>query len=63
VTLLVDTYDTEEGVRVAADVLRDLDLAERAPGCAVRLDSGDLGDLAVRAGSIPRRVPWRCGRR
>ncbi|MDX2538202.1 nicotinate phosphoribosyltransferase [Streptomyces scabiei] len=52
VTLLVDTYDTEEGVRVAADVLRDLDLAEQAPGCAVRLDSGDLGDLAVRSRSI-----------
>ncbi|MGW2613472.1 nicotinate phosphoribosyltransferase [Streptomyces sp. NPDC001500] len=49
VTLLVDTYDTEEGVRVAARVLRDLD---RGPGSAVRLDSGDLGDLAVRARSI-----------
>ncbi|QYX75239.1 nicotinate phosphoribosyltransferase [Streptomyces akebiae] len=52
VTLLVDTYDTEEGVRVAARVLHDLDLAAGAPGCAVRLDSGDLGDLAVRARSI-----------
>ncbi|MFF9120004.1 nicotinate phosphoribosyltransferase [Streptomyces massasporeus] len=49
VTLLVDTYDTEEGVRVAARVLRDLD---RAPGSAVRLDSGDLGALAARARSI-----------
>ncbi|MCL6735158.1 nicotinate phosphoribosyltransferase [Streptomyces neyagawaensis] len=49
VTLLVDTYDTEEGVRVAARVLRDLD---RGPGSAVRLDSGDLGALAVRARSI-----------
>lgn len=46
VTLLVDTYDTEEGVRVAARVLRDLD---RGPGSAVRLDSGDLGALALRA--------------
>ncbi|WP_314225031.1 nicotinate phosphoribosyltransferase [Streptomyces zaehneri] len=46
VTLLVDTYDTEGGVLVAARVLRDLD---RGPGCAVRLDSGDLGGLAVRA--------------
>lgn len=49
VTLLVDTYDTEEGVRVAARVLQDLD---RGPGCAVRLDSGDLADLAARARTI-----------
>jgi nicotinate phosphoribosyltransferase len=49
VTLLVDTYDTDAGVRVAARVLRDLD---RGPGSAVRLDSGDLGALAVRARSI-----------
>ncbi|MXM64674.1 nicotinate phosphoribosyltransferase [Streptomyces sp. HUCO-GS316] len=49
VTFLVDTYDTEEGVRVAARVLRDLDHAARGPGSAVRLDSGDLGGLAGRA--------------
>ncbi len=49
VTLLVDTYDTVEGVGVAARVLRDLGLA---PGSAIRLDSGDLGDLAVRARRI-----------
>ncbi|KES09105.1 nicotinate phosphoribosyltransferase [Streptomyces toyocaensis] len=49
VTFLVDTYDTEAGVRVAARVLRDLD---RGPGCAVRLDSGDLGALAVRARAV-----------
>lgn len=49
VTFLVDTYDTEEGVRVAARVLRDLN---RGPGCAVRLDSGDLGALAVRARAV-----------
>lgn len=49
VTLLVDTYDTEEGVRVAARVLRDLD---RGPGSAVRLDSGDLGALALRARAL-----------
>jgi nicotinate phosphoribosyltransferase len=49
VTLLVDTYDTEEGVRVASRVLRDLD---RGPGSAVRLDSGALGNLAVRARAI-----------
>ncbi|MBO0518182.1 nicotinate phosphoribosyltransferase, partial [Streptomyces beijiangensis] len=46
---LVDTYDTEEGVRVAAHVLRHLN---RGPGCAVRLDSGGLGILAARARSI-----------
>ncbi|MET9394830.1 nicotinate phosphoribosyltransferase [Streptomyces sp. NPDC006624] len=49
VTFLVDTYDTERGVRVAARVLKDLD---RGPGSAVRLDSGDLGALAARARSV-----------
>ncbi|MEU9580515.1 nicotinate phosphoribosyltransferase [Streptomyces chilikensis] len=48
-TLLVDTYDTERGVRIAARVLRDLD---RAAGSAVRLDSGDLEALARRARSL-----------
>ncbi|WP_405895525.1 MULTISPECIES: nicotinate phosphoribosyltransferase [unclassified Streptomyces] len=51
-TLLVDTYDTEAGVRVAARVLRDLDQAARGPGSAVRLDSGDLGALASRARAL-----------
>lgn len=37
-TLLVDTYDTEEGVRQAARI--------EPPVQAVRLDSGDLGELA-----------------
>ncbi|MFB7596159.1 nicotinate phosphoribosyltransferase [Streptomyces sp. NPDC056160] len=46
VTLLVDTYDTLRGVRTAARVLRDIG---RGPGCAVRLDSGDLGELARRS--------------
>ncbi|MFD7568203.1 nicotinate phosphoribosyltransferase [Streptomyces tendae] len=46
VTFLVDTYDSVRGVRTAARVLRDLG---QGPGCAVRLDSGDLGDLARRA--------------
>ncbi|MGW6966945.1 nicotinate phosphoribosyltransferase [Streptomyces zaomyceticus] len=46
VTFLVDTYDTEQGVATAARVLRDLRLG---PGCAIRLDSGDLGALARRA--------------
>ncbi|GHH83411.1 nicotinate phosphoribosyltransferase [Streptomyces sulfonofaciens] len=45
VTFLVDTYDTGRGVATAARVMRDLGLG---PGCAVRLDSGDLGALARR---------------
>ncbi|MGW2251193.1 nicotinate phosphoribosyltransferase [Kitasatospora sp. NPDC001660] len=49
VTFLVDTYDTAGGVAVAAGVLRELGLQE---GCAVRLDSGDLGALAVTARRI-----------
>ncbi|MEO6810398.1 MAG: nicotinate phosphoribosyltransferase, partial [Isosphaeraceae bacterium] len=43
-TLLVDTYDTEEGVRQAARI--------EPPVQAVRLDSGDLGELARRARRI-----------
>ncbi|MGW3802205.1 nicotinate phosphoribosyltransferase [Streptomyces clavifer] len=43
VTLLVDTYDTVNGVMTAARVLNTL---HRGSGCAVRLDSGDLGALA-----------------
>lgn len=46
VTFLVDTYDTVKGVAPAARVLNDLQLG---PGCAIRLDSGDLGALARRA--------------
>lgn len=46
VTFVVDTYDTGRGVETAARVLGEL---ERGPGCAVRLDSGDLGELARRA--------------
>ncbi|OIJ91807.1 nicotinate phosphoribosyltransferase [Streptomyces sp. MUSC 14] len=49
VTFLVDTYDTEEGVRIAARVLTDL---RRGPGCAIRLDSGDLDALARRARAL-----------
>ncbi len=42
-TFLVDTYDTEGGVRAAIDVIRRL----RPPGpLGVRLDSGDLAALA-----------------
>ncbi|MFK0237821.1 nicotinate phosphoribosyltransferase [Streptomyces vinaceus] len=46
VTLLVDTYDTDRGVSTAARVLTEL---RRGPGCAIRLDSGDLGELARRS--------------
>ena len=45
-TFLVDTYDTVRGVRAAIEVARQLQL----PGpVGVRLDSGDLGALAVAA--------------
>lgn len=46
VTLLVDTYDTRRGVRIAAEVLREL---TDHRGFGVRLDSGDLSDLAADA--------------
>lgn len=49
VTFLVDTYDTEEGVRTAARVLAEL---RRGPGCAIRLDSGDLDELSRRSRAI-----------
>jgi nicotinate phosphoribosyltransferase len=43
-TFLVDTYDTLEGVRIAAAI--------ETPVQAIRLDSGDLEDLAVRSRAI-----------
>lgn len=46
VTLLVDTYDTDRGVRRAAEVLRRLD---HLPNPGIRLDSGDLAVLAKAA--------------
>ncbi|MEU5208589.1 nicotinate phosphoribosyltransferase [Streptomyces sp. NPDC020742] len=46
VTLLVDTYDTASGVAAAARVLTALG---RGDGSAIRLDSGDLAQLARRA--------------
>lgn len=49
ITLLVDTYDTVEGVVTAARVLNAL---ERGPGSAIRLDSGDLGELAHRSRTV-----------
>lgn len=48
-TFLVDTYDTEGGTRSAARVIKSLGLG---PGSAIRLDSGDLADQAVRARRI-----------
>jgi nicotinate phosphoribosyltransferase len=45
VTLLVDTYDTLTGVARAIEVIKEQGLEDRA---AVRLDSGDLADLARR---------------
>ncbi|HJU11531.1 MAG TPA: nicotinate phosphoribosyltransferase, partial [Candidatus Binataceae bacterium] len=50
-TLLVDTYDTVRGIENAAMVARDL----RDKGFklqAVRLDSGDLADLSIKARRI-----------
>jgi nicotinate phosphoribosyltransferase len=41
-TFLVDTFDTLEGVETAIDVARELDL----PTIGIRLDSGDLAELA-----------------
>jgi nicotinate phosphoribosyltransferase len=46
-TLLVDTYDTLEGVARVVDLAREQGADFRVR--AIRLDSGDLGDLAVRA--------------
>jgi nicotinate phosphoribosyltransferase len=46
---LVDTYDTVAGVRIAADVANALGL--RGP-VGIRLDSGELADLARRARKI-----------
>jgi len=43
--LLVDTYDTVEGVRRAIEVCHELAISPRG----VRLDSGDLGALAIEA--------------
>ncbi|PKW17806.1 nicotinate phosphoribosyltransferase [Saccharopolyspora spinosa] len=43
---LVDTYDTLRGVRTAIEVAKDLPAGSRI---GIRLDSGDLGGLAVQA--------------
>ncbi|MCW4148962.1 nicotinate phosphoribosyltransferase [Halomonas sp. 18H] len=48
-TLLVDTYDTLQGVRHVIDMLRDIpDLSVSA----IRLDSGDFGQLASEARAL-----------
>ena len=49
---LVDTYDTEAGVRTAVDVIDELGLTGPA---GIRLDSGDLGALAAGVAAHPRR--------
>jgi nicotinate phosphoribosyltransferase len=50
-TLLIDTYDTVEGARRAAEVARDLARRGGRLG-AVRLDSGDLLDLSRRVRTV-----------
>jgi nicotinate phosphoribosyltransferase len=49
--LLIDTYDTVEGARRAAEVAREL-AAEGISIAGVRLDSGDLADLSVRVRTV-----------
>lgn len=48
-TLLVDTYDTPAGVEAAARVMNECSLPPRT---GIRLDSGDLGELARQARGI-----------
>lgn len=48
--LLVDTYDTLDGVRRVVELAKELDTACRLRG--VRLDSGDIGALAVASRAI-----------
>jgi nicotinate phosphoribosyltransferase len=48
-TFLVDTYDTLNGVRTAVEVIRELGLED---SLGIRLDSGDLLELARRARAI-----------
>jgi nicotinate phosphoribosyltransferase len=49
VTFLVDTYEPLTGVRRAIEVIRERGLGDRA---SVRLDSGDLADLACRTRNL-----------
>jgi nicotinate phosphoribosyltransferase len=48
-TFLVDTYDTLNGVRTAIEVIRELDLEDHL---GIRLDSGDLGELARQSRAV-----------
>jgi len=48
-TFLVDTYDTLGGVRTAIEVIRELSLQ---PPLAIRIDSGDVGELSRKARAI-----------
>jgi len=48
-TFLVDTYETLAGVRTAIDVIRELGL--KSP-LAIRIDSGDVGELSRAAREI-----------
>jgi nicotinate phosphoribosyltransferase len=48
-TFLVDTYDTLNGVRTAIEVIGELGLNENL---GIRLDSGDLGELARRSREV-----------
>jgi nicotinate phosphoribosyltransferase len=48
-TFLVDTYDTLAGVRTAVEVIHDLGLSTTS---GIRLDSGDLAELAVQSRAI-----------
>jgi nicotinate phosphoribosyltransferase len=50
-TLLVDTYDTLEGARKASIVAAEMQ-QQRHRLRAIRLDSGDLGDLAKRVRAL-----------
>ncbi len=52
-TLLVDTYDTLEGVRRAVSLVHELRGEQRGPSrLAIRIDSGDLADLARKSRAI-----------
>ena len=50
-TLLIDTYDTEQGARNAVIVAKELVAQGKKLG-AVRLDSGDLADLSIKVRQI-----------
>ncbi len=51
-TLLIDTYDTLQGARHAVAVAKEIEADGGPPIAAVRLDSGDLAELAVQVRAI-----------